>query len=106
MPPVLELVDHRGRLRALLHRYRTQEEMLRQLLEARQERLEEADRERTRELFEPTRSTPLAADAALHSEVEDLATELLHVRMAVLGTAEELALHDDAPETRRHGTAC
>ncbi|MBL8738177.1 MAG: hypothetical protein JNL12_17220 [Planctomycetes bacterium] len=106
MPPVLELVDHRGRLRALLHRYRAQEDLLRQLLEERQERLEEADRERTRELFEPTSPMPLAVDAALHGEVEDLATELLHVRMAVLGTAEELALHDDAPETRRHGTAC
>ena len=106
MSPVLELVDHRGRLRALLHRYRTQEEVLRRLLEERQERLEEADRERTRELFEPTSPTPLAVDVALHSEVEDLATELLHVRMAVLGTAEELAMHDETPESRRHGTAC
>jgi len=106
MLPVLELVDHRGRLRALLHRYRAQEELLRRLLDERQEQLETADRERTRELFEPTGPTPLATDAALHAEVEDLATELLHVRMAVLGTAEELSLHDDASETRRHGTAC
>lgn len=106
MPPVLELVDHRGRLRALLHRYRAQEELLRRLLDEHQERLETADRERTRELFEPTSPTPLALDAALQGEVEDLATELLHVRMAVLGTAEELALHDAATETRHHGTAC
>ncbi len=112
MSPVLELVDHRGRLRALLHRYRSQEELLRQLLAERQEQVEAADRERTRELMEPTgrnafADAPHAADAALHNEVEDLATELLHVRMAVLGTAEELALHDDQHETRRHhGTAC
>lgn len=47
MPPVLELVDHQ-RLRALLHRYRAQEELLRRLLDEHQERLESADRERTR----------------------------------------------------------
>ena len=60
-----------------------------------QDELERADRQHCRNLIEPTGPTIQQHDeAALQTACEELATELLHVRMAVIGTAEELALHE------------
>lgn len=98
MLPAPDHQRHGERLRELLHRYRAQEAVLRELLDQQQEQLELADRQRCLEVLEPIGAMPChEAEAALQAACEDLATELLHVRMAVLGTAEELALHAARP---------
>ena len=95
MLPAPDRLQHGERLRELLHRYRAQEQVLRELLDQQQDELERADRQHCRNLIEPTGPTIQQHDeAALQTACEELATELLHVRMAVIGTAEELAMHE------------
>lgn len=95
MLPAPDQFRHHARLRELLHRYRAQEQVLRELLDQQQSELERADVERCRDLIEPIGpALEPSSEAALQAACEELATELLHVRMAVLGTAEELALHE------------
>lgn len=96
MSPALDHRRHGERLRDLLHRYRAQEQVLRELLEQQQDQLEETDRQHCRNLLEPIGPGVPTREEALQTACEELATELLHVRMAVIGTAEELALHEDS----------
>ncbi|MFN7589793.1 MAG: hypothetical protein ACK501_13070 [Planctomycetota bacterium] len=95
MLPAPDRRRHGERLRELLHRYRAQEQVLRELLEQQQDQLEETDRQHCHNLLEPIGPGVPAREEALQTACEELATELLHVRMAVIGTAEELALHED-----------
>lgn len=101
MLPAPDHHRHGARLRDLLHRYRAQEQVLRELLDLQQTELERADAERCRDLIEPAGpALGHPGDTALLTACEELQTELLHVRMAVLGTAEELALHETVRPAR------
>lgn len=96
MSPAPDHRQHGERLRELLHRYRAQEQVLRELLEQQQDQLEETDRQHCRNLLEPIGPEAPTREEALQTACEELANELLHVRMAVIGTAEELALHEQS----------
>lgn len=89
---------HGGRLRELLGRFRAQERSLLSALELSQALLEHWQREtsyrRVAEVddAEPQRRLCLG----LRQECDTLEIELAHVRMAILGVGEELALHEQA----------
>ena len=92
---------HGTRLRGLLLRYRAQEATLRAILDDLEDRLEHEHRAATDlQLAVATDELTLPRCRALQLQCDELATELVHVRMAVHGTAEELAIHvRDAHET-------
>lgn len=96
---LLESETHRDRLVALLRRWRTEEQVLRQVLHELQCELERWHRDTSHLQLDGT-ATPtrhLRQCAELQLECDALATELVHVRMAVLGLAEELELAGDGP---------
>lgn len=88
---------HGQRLRALLQNFRAQERAMTALLHEMQAELEHG----TREANWQRGSSPLAARTLLERctelqiECDLLATELVHVRMAVAGASDELADHED-----------
>jgi hypothetical protein len=93
---LLERDPHGQRLRDLLARFRTQELLLDATLQHVQAELEAGHRESGR-----ARGDGAAADhaalvrcAALQLECDLLATEIVHVRLAIAGTCEELHEHD------------
>lgn len=92
----LENEPHGERLRGLLQRYRAQEQAMNLVLHELQAELEHWHREA---IFLRDNS-PLAATSMLRrcsdlqAECDLLAIELVHVRMAVAGTGEELADHE------------
>jgi uncharacterized protein involved in exopolysaccharide biosynthesis len=96
---MLRLLDgdpHGYRLRDLLSRFREQELALGAQLRLHQEVLESVQRAAARhsvDLKEVQRPL-LQRCNDLQIECDCLATELVHVRMAVVGAAEELAEHD------------
>lgn len=91
----LDADPHSARLRGLLARFEAQEQTMRAVLHDLQAELEHWHREA---VFLRTAS-PAAATSLLHrcadlqTECDQLAVELVHVRMAVAGAAEELAEH-------------
>lgn len=93
---------HGARLRELLSRFRAQERSLLSALELAQAMLEHWQREtsylRVAEVddAEPQRLLCLG----LRQECDTLEIELAHVRMAVLGVGEELALHEQTASAR------
>lgn len=93
--------SHRERLAALLRRWRIEERVLREVLRELQDELERWHRETSRlrlgDAEAPARHLQQCTELQL--ECDALATELVHVRMAVLGLEEELALADNAPPT-------
>lgn len=94
MSPLPDHDAHGTRLRGLLLRYRAQEATLRAILDDLEDRLELEHRAATDlQLAVATDDLTLPRCRALQLECDELATELVHVRMAVHGTAEELAGH-------------
>jgi hypothetical protein len=93
---VLERDSHGGRLADLLRRFRQQETTMTQALHDMQADLEHWHREANflRATASAGADATLARCADLQAECDLLATELVHVRMAVTGTCEELADHE------------
>ena len=93
---LLERDPHGQRLRDLLARFRTQELDATARLEDLQLELESVHRESSFRAIAkpdgPATLQPLCIEMQL--ECDQLATELVHVRMAVAGACEELAEHD------------
>jgi hypothetical protein len=93
---LLERDPHGHRLHDLLARFRGHEVALTGALEDTQDRLEQTHREASR-----ARCHGAGADCALllgielQRECDALAVELVHVRMAIAGTSEELRDHDE-----------
>jgi hypothetical protein len=102
---LLERDAHGHRLRDLLGRFRDQELALSANLRQHQEELEAVQRAAARhrvDLDEIQRPL-LVRCSELQILCDDLATELVHVRMAVAGACEELAEHDRARFERLRG---
>ena len=84
---------HAERIRELMTRFRHQERWMTRALQDLQARLERHHREAS---YHRIGASP-AADPLLHrctelqAESDELATELVHVRMAIAGAGEELA---------------
>ena len=99
---------HGDRLSDLLMRFRAQESSMTRVLEELQSELEFWHREASQARsgswqhgsWQQTNDL-LRRCTLLQAECDQLATELVHVRMAVAGTAEELAEH----ESRMHHSA-
>ena len=95
MQPARECDLHFERLRELLARFRAQERSLLSALELSQALLEHWQREasyrRTAGVDDAEMQRRLCI--GLREECDALEIELAHVRMAILGVAEELALH-------------
>jgi hypothetical protein len=93
---------HGRRLRELLHRFRAEEATLRHALDQLEAALEDSHREASRDrLIDPGTALPLEHCRRLQTEHDDLAIELVHVRLAVAGTAEELAEHESSRRRER-----
>jgi hypothetical protein len=94
---LLERDAHGQRLCELLSRYRVQELELTALLHDLQTAAEMAHFETSRGRLdgESTCGATLARCSDLQMECDLVATELVHVRMAVAGACEELADHDE-----------
>lgn len=92
---LLERDSHGQRLRDLLRHFRRQEQRLSEALQELQHEAERRDRDVSiyQLGFEPT-AVSLADSIELQSECDLVATDLVHVRMAIAGTGEELATHD------------
>ncbi len=86
------------RLRELLGRFRAQEHAMKAALRDLQAELERQHRETSYlQLGSPDEARWLVRRCSeLQAECDQLAIELVHVRMAVAGTSEELAEHDRA----------
>lgn len=92
----LEADPHGARLRCLLGRFRAQEETMSSVLRDLQAELEHWHREAVfLRTVSPAAATSLLRRCSdLQAECDQLAVELVHVRMAVSGTGEELADHE------------
>ena len=98
----LDTDPHGRRLRELLHRFRAEEATLRHALDQLEAALEESHRETSRDrLVDPGSEPPLEHCRRLQTEHDDLAIELVHVRLAVAGTAEELAEYETTQRRER-----
>lgn len=99
---LLEPAPPARRLRELLQRFRAQEQGMAAALHASQAELERCHREAS----ERRQAGPGAHDSllqhcgALQAECDQLATELVHVRLAIAGTADELAACEQAARDR------
>lgn len=93
---LLERDPHGQRLRDLLARFRAQELALTTLLQELQEELEHAHRATTDQAHDghPGPATLRSRCIELQADCDLVATELVHVRLAVAGACEELAEHD------------
>jgi len=106
---LLEPESHRDRLVTLLRRWRTEERVLREALQEMQAELEQRDRQACHLQIGGSGSEagPAESGIGLQTECDELATELVHVRMAVLGLEEELALvRDELSSGSRRGPLC
>ena len=85
------------RLRDLLAHFRTQELSLTAALHAVQAEVERAHRDVGNALLAPpgVRRAAAARCTELQLEADLLATQLVHARMAIAGTTEELLAHDE-----------
>lgn len=92
----LENEPHGTRLRRLLQNFRAQEHAMTELLHQLQAELEHWHREAIflRSAAPISATTMLDRCTELQSECDLLATELVHVRMAISGTGEELAAQE------------
>ena len=95
MLKVLERDPHASRLGDLLQHFRAQELSMAEVLHELQAELERWHREASflRPLSPAEGARALRRCAELQTECDLLATELVHVRMAISGTGEELADH-------------
>jgi hypothetical protein len=93
---LLERDPHGLRLRDLLGRFRAQELSLTAALFDLQGMLESTHREASdgRELGGDTTLAILERCSQIQVECDEMATDLVHVRMAIAGAVEELADHD------------
>lgn len=94
---LLERDPHGQRLRDLLRHFRGQEQRLTAALQALQSEAEDRDRAATEHQLGIAVAVPassLARSIELQTECDLVATDLVHVRMAIAGTGEELATHD------------
>jgi hypothetical protein len=99
---LLDLDPHGRRLRELLHRFRAEEAGLRHALDQLEAALEECHRQASRaRLVDPDAPLQLDHCRQLQTEHDDLAIELVHVRLAVAGAAEELAEYETARRGER-----
>jgi hypothetical protein len=87
---------HGSRLRDLLHRFRAQAAGMQQALAAMATELERWQHEASRARLAGSEDGAPLLDRCreLQAEHDALAIELVHVRLAVAGTAEELADHE------------
>ncbi len=94
---LLERDPHGHRLRDLLARFHAQELLLAGALHDAQAELERDHRAASFERCPGTDGdhAMIAHAIALQRECDVLATELVHVRMAIAGTCEEVREHDD-----------
>jgi hypothetical protein len=92
----LEQDPHRDRLRSLLQNFRAQEVAMQVVLHELQAELEHWHREAIflRSAAPISAVTMLDRCTELQAECDLLSTELVHVRMAISGTGEELAAHE------------
>lgn len=95
MLKVLDRDPHAARLGDLLQHFRAQEMSMTEVLHELQAELEHWHREANflRPLSAVDGDLALSRCAELQAECDLLATELVHVRMAISGTDEELADH-------------
>ncbi len=103
---LLERDSHGHRLRDLLGRFRDEELALGEALRASQEELESVQHAAARHRvdLEEIQRPLIARCTELQTRCDDLATELVHVRMAVAGACEELTAFDrDRFERHRRG---
>jgi hypothetical protein len=92
---LLERDPHGQRLCDLLHHFRRQEQRLTDSLQSLQEEAERRDRAASlHQLGLAPAASSLAHSIELQIECDLVATDLVHVRMAIAGTSEELAVHD------------
>lgn len=95
MLKALDRDSHAQRLRLLMQGFRAQELSMKVALHDLQAQLEHAHRQTTMLRLEsrtPGQDQMLRC-TELQTECEELATELVHVRLAIAGAAEELADH-------------
>lgn len=95
---LLEPAPPARRLRELLQRFRAQEQGMAAALHELQAELERCHREASelRQAESDALDALLRHCGALQAECDQLATELVHVRLAVAGTADELAACEQA----------
>lgn len=95
---LLDAGSRAQRLRELLSRFRTQEHAMSTALRELQAELEREHREASYlQIDSPDEARwRLRRCSELQAECDQLAIELVHARMAVAGTSEELAEHDRA----------
>lgn len=93
---LLEVDPHGQRLRDLLGRFREQELAIHAALDRLGEVIDAAQEEAWRGALapDPGRDQRVARCVELQAELDHLAVELVHVRMAIAGTQEELEAHD------------
>lgn len=101
-----ESPSHRDRLRSLAADFRRQERWMTQALAELQEHLEKAHRDTFVSQLDgdPGADSMVTRCQDMQLECDELATELVHVRMAIAGADEELAAHrgiDAIPRQRR-----
>jgi hypothetical protein len=101
---LLERDEHGQRLRDLLSRYRMQELELTAMLHSLEAAAENVHDETCRRRLDDdvTCRESLARCAELQGECDQIAVELVHVRMAVAGACEELADHDERRFRAQH----
>lgn len=89
---LLDELPHGDRLRDLLQRFRVQEQLMQQALGDQQARLEDchAEASRARLCAAHGAEALLRRCRELQAECDGLAIELVHVRLAIAGAAEEL----------------
>ena len=92
----LENEPHAPRLRSLLQNFRAQEQAMTAVLQEMQAELEHWHREAVylRATSAIGAASMLDRCSELQTECELLATELVHVRMAIAGAGEELVDHE------------
>lgn len=100
---LLERDPHAQRLRDLLARFRSQEVAVALHLQDLQAELDLLHRETHQQAIDGAAShgAQIARCIGMQSECDALATELVHVRLAIAGVCEEMAEHD----RRRFGDA-
>lgn len=100
---LLERDPHAQRLRDLLARFRSQEVAVMLHMQDLQAGLERLHRETSEQAIAGAAShaAQLARCIGMQGECDVLATELVHVRLAIAGVCEEMAEHD----RRRFGDA-